>query len=335
MTTVAILAFVVVILMTGLVKNITQLASPPKQPSETIAQDPRLYNQLRLASSQIGAVETAQAKSGVAVVSITPLEQELASARVDLESTDPSHAQSLLTHLQGQLETTDVKLAASAAGIQPPANPASLNVPIVLYHQPPTDFVTQMDILQQRGYTTITLDQLAAALIGKGTLPSKPVVITFDDGLASQLPAAGFLAIHHMKATFFIIDGGAASDYCIGANRHPGPCGNAYLTWSQIKQLDRNPLFTIASHTVDHLDLAQQTPAVQEYQIISGKQQLEQELGHRVDDFAYPYGDFNATTLSLVHQAGFIAAVTTTPGTTQTANSLLTLSRIRATYNLP
>jgi peptidoglycan/xylan/chitin deacetylase (PgdA/CDA1 family) len=107
------------------------------------------------------------------------------------------------------------------------------------------------------------------------------------------------------------------------------------MTWDQLRTLDHNRLFTIASHTVDHLDLAQQTPDVQRFEIFEGKHQLEEQLGHSVSDFAYPYGAFNGVTLSLVHQAGFTAAVTTVPGTVQTADSLLTLRRIRSTYNLP
>lgn len=335
MTFVAVAAIAAILITAGLIKNISGLANPPRRPSETTAPAPKAYDQLRSVSAQVSTLEATQTAANVNLVNTAPLEQELANAQVDLESNDTGQAASLLNQLQGQLSTINTKLAVSSAGVQLPANPASLNVPILVYHDPPTDFGQQMELLQQRGYTTTTLDELAEALVGKATLPPKPVIITFDDGLESQLPAAALLAGRHMKATFFIIDGGVASNYCIGANRHPGPCGNAYLSWAQIKQLDRNPLFTIASHTVDHLDLAQQTPAVQSFQIISGKQQLEQHLGHQVDDFAYPYGAFNATTLALVHQAGFIAAVTTVPGTIQTADSLLTLKRIRATYDLP
>lgn len=335
MTLVAAVGIAVALLVASVIRSVVAPTTPSQQPSETAVPNARLDQQLQTASGQVSSLEASQTKAGVNLIDTSQLEQELANTQVDLESNKVGTAQSSLAHLRQQLAADNTKLAVSMAETQPPADPASLNVPIVLYHDPPTDFGYQMNLLQERKYTTITLDQLATALVGKGTLPPKPVVVSFDDGLESQLPAAALLASRHMKATFFIIDGGAASNYCIGAGRHPGPCGNAYLTWAQVKQLDHNPLFTIASHTVDHLDLAQQTPAVQSFEIISGKQQLEQELGHRVDDFAYPYGDFNATTLSLVHQAGFIAAVTTVPGTTQTADSLLTLKRVRATYDLP
>jgi len=233
------------------------------------------------------------------------------------------------------------KVAMVAAKMAPPPvvpnTPplANVNVPILIYHKPPTDFDTQMGILQQRGYTTITIDEMVAAMQGHGNLPAKPVIITFDDGFEAQQTAVPYLEAHHLKATFFIIDGGAASNYCIGANRTNASCGDAYMHWNEIQQLSRNPLFTIGSHTVDHLDLAEQTAAVQWFQIDQGKLELEHEIGHSVDDFAYPDGGYTATTLALVHQAGFAAAVTTNPGTIQSASGLLTLSRIRSTYDLP
>lgn len=325
----------------SVIASIERLTGPPAKPSETVPLNRAAYAELRAASTKLSTLEAAQQKSGSDVIDTAPLEQQLAKVQVALESRDGASARALLKQLDAELAVGGTKVAAaSAAAAADPSTPAasvaSVDVPIIFYHKPPDDFGAQMDILQQRGYTTVALDQVAAALTSQAPLPAKPVVITFDDGFADQMGAATYLAAHGLKATFFIIDGGAASNYCIGANRHQGAsCGDAYLTWDQIKTLDHNPLFTIASHTIDHLDLPAQTPDVQAFQIIQGKHQLEQHLGHRVDDFAYPYGDFDATTLGLVHQAGFIAAVTTVPGTTQTADALLTLKRIRDTYSLP
>ena len=46
----------------------------------------------------------------------------------------------------------------------------------------PEDFEWQMKYLVDHGYHSITLDELYAFLEGKGTLPERPVLITFDDG---------------------------------------------------------------------------------------------------------------------------------------------------------
>jgi peptidoglycan/xylan/chitin deacetylase (PgdA/CDA1 family) len=173
-------------------------------------------------------------------------------------------------------------------------------------------------------------------------LPAKPVIITFDDGFADQMQAFALLKAYQMKATFYIIDGGPGSQWCIGAGRRyndpsqpPSGCGDAYLTWDQVRQLDASGLITIGSHTIDHPDLPTETAAQQEAEIAGGKAELEAEIGHKVTDFAYPYGDYNQTTINIVKAAGFLTAVTTTPGTLQPPSSRYTLDRIRSTYDLP
>jgi len=163
-----------------------------------------------------------------------------------------------------------------------------------------------------------------------------------DDGFADQMNAFALLQTYQMKATFYIIDGGPDSQWCIGANRRYNDpsqpstgCGDAYLDWDQIRQLDTSGLITIGSHTIDHPNLASETPDQQRSEIIGGKTELEQELGHPVRDFAYPYGSYDSTTIAIVKEAGFATAVTTAPGTLQSINNRYTLTRIRATYDLP
>ncbi|MBQ7630655.1 MAG: polysaccharide deacetylase family protein, partial [Selenomonadaceae bacterium] len=51
-----------------------------------------------------------------------------------------------------------------------------------VYNVPPEEFAAQLDYLQQKGYTTITLQEFMRAKHGKITLPENPVVLTFDDG---------------------------------------------------------------------------------------------------------------------------------------------------------
>ncbi len=346
------------LLIVALALNITQLQGMSSQPTGDEPSNHYSYGQLRDLRAQASALEAAQAQAGVQVSPADGLNQELAAIQISLESGNRSEAKQLMAQLKQELTADEPKLTAAisakqaadaataaaakaahaaalaAAAPRTPAT-ASANVPILIYHKPPDDFDAQMEVLQQRGYTTITLDLLAAALHGHASLPPKPVIITFDDGFEAQESVIPYLEAHNLKAAFFIIDGGAVSNYCIGANRSNASCGDAYMSWDEIRQLDQNPLFTIGSHTVDHLDLAQQPVAVQQFQIDQGKQQLEQQLGHSVDDFAYPDGGYTNTTLNLVSQAGFVTAVTTNPGTIQSAGGLLTLSRIRATYYLP
>ena len=52
------------------------------------------------------------------------------------------------------------------------------------------DFHQQMDWLDQHGYQAVTLEQVEAAWYHGGTLPPKPVVLSFDDGYRPQFTYA-------------------------------------------------------------------------------------------------------------------------------------------------
>ncbi len=215
-------------------------------------------------------------------------------------------------------------------------------VPIVMYHTTPANFDAQLIHLERRGYTTVDFGQVTAALGGGAALPDKPVVITFDDGFEDQMRAFEMLQRHHMKATFYIINGGEASQWCIGAGRRYGDpaqpaegCGDDYLTWDQVRQLDRSGLVTIGGHTLDHTNLPALPPDQQRLEITASKLDIEAQIGHSIHDFAYPYGSFDAVTMALVQEAGYTTAVTTTAGIYQSLSSLYTLPRIRDAMTLP
>jgi peptidoglycan/xylan/chitin deacetylase (PgdA/CDA1 family) len=227
----------------------------------------------------------------------------------------------------------------SETKLQPPAG--ALNIPILMYHKTPADFEAQMMALKGRGYETVSMDTVALALKG-GPLPAKPVVITFDDGFADQMQAYDILKRHGMRATYYIINAGERSQWCIGAGRRygdplqpAGGCGDAYMSWDQVRELDRSGIIEIAAHTIDHADLPMLTADEQRAELADSKAGLERELGHAVRHVAYPYGAFDATTIQLAHEVGFETAVTTIAGTWQTPGHEYELVRVRDPYALP
>lgn len=240
-----------------------------------------------------------------------------------------SHAARLVQQAHNQLN------AVSQGGIAYAA-PSGITVPILMYHKTPDDFEAQLQHLIQKGYTTISLNRLVGALKAGASLPPKPVILTFDDGFSDQLRAFELLKQYNMKATFYIMPGGGASDWCIGANRQAGkPCGDAYLNWNEIKMLDASGVVTIESHTQDHADLSAQNHEQLNFQLIQSKQEIEAHLGRKLHHLAYPYGSFNNDTIAAVQNAGYLSAVTTRPGTTHSIASLFTLDRVRDAYALP
>ena len=95
--------------------------------------------------------------------------------------------------------------------------PESVNVPILMYHHiddtggadaviSQAAFRHQMDVLQESGYTPVSFDDLMAYVDGEGTLPERPVCITFDDGYESTYERAfPVLREYRFPATVFVI----------------------------------------------------------------------------------------------------------------------------------
>ena len=312
---------------------------------------------------KLGELEDEQTKSGVKAVSDETAQASLTAIQVDLNMSNLKKARRDLKKLESEVAVwrgqyalvlaakqqadaqalAAAKIAGQSTGVASGVRNSNeyLQVPILIYHDTPGDFENQLQNLLAKGYHAIDLDAFVNASHG-GALPSKPVVITFDDGFADQMRAFSILQKYSMKAIYYIIDGGPASNWCIGAGRQyglasqpPSGCGDQYLSWNQIRELDASGLITIAAHTINHRNLAALSAEDQRYEIVSGKAQLEAELGHAVRHFAYPYGGYNSTTLAIVQQAGFATAVSTIPGLQQSKSDLFTLRRVRTAYGLP
>ncbi len=213
--------------------------------------------------------------------------------------------------------------------------PGTFVLPIVMYHKPPANFAEQMEVLKNKGYTTVHMNDVASFIAGRAKLPPKAAVITFDDGFAVQKDVMGILQKNNQKATLYLIEGGGMSHYCIGLLRKNTACGDAYLSVQDVKNMLSSNLIEIGDHTVDHPNMAALSQADQQFQIITNKAFLEQTFGVPITTFAYPYGNYNGTTVRLLKQDGFLTAVTTQPGVVQSFDEPLLLRRIRSTLELP
>jgi len=186
---------------------------------------------------------------------------------------------------------------------------------------PPAAFRAQMQYLADHGFHVIPLHQAVVAIQKHSGLPSKPVVLTFDDGYADFFSTAvPILQSHGFTATSFVISGRMG--------------WGGYMTPNQIVAADGMG-FTIAAHTVDHVALAAQVPSRASWEIKQSKLTLEALLGHPVLDFAYPYGSFNMYDMAQAKSLGFETAVSTLSGTWHSAGQLFQLSRTRVGGGLP
>lgn len=86
-----------------------------------------------------------------------------------------------------------------------------------------------------------------------------------------------------------------------------------YMTWKEVRSLDRHPLITIGAHSKSHAFLPSLSPIQALREIRGSKLELEERLDHIVPCFSYPYGGNNRVTRFLVTLSGFRFAFSTEP----------------------
>jgi peptidoglycan/xylan/chitin deacetylase (PgdA/CDA1 family) len=245
-------------------------------------------------------------------------------------TTSPARGRSERSATRRSRAKRTVLVRRSVARLEPPrgASVRTVHVPVLTYHrvhtmpavgQPdlivdPANFAAELKALHDGGYHTISQAQLFHALYEGQPLPSKPVLISVDDGYVDDVRTIlPDLERWHMVATFFVIT---------GRMTEPG-----FLDASQIRELDRAGM-DVGDHTAHHVDLRLLTPSQLQAETAGSRKRLETVLGHPVYFFAYPFGYFSDRVVQAVHDAGFTMAYTTQGGTTESTASPLTMPRI-------
>jgi biofilm PGA synthesis lipoprotein PgaB len=218
----------------------------------------------------------------------------------------------------------------------------AVDVPVLVYHDirdvPGVDeyvvtgqmFREQMGFLKRQGYQPISLRHYAEAAAGKSSLPEKPVLLSFDDGLVSFRDIAmPVLAGYGFPAVLSVVTG------WIDGRQVPSEYRNRLLSWEQLQSVSRSPLVEILSHTDDlHRGIPANpqgnlTPAsiTRRYDPVSGLyeteaafrsriradlvhsvKRLRAELGKGPTGIAWPYGFYDqvlaeeATALGMRYQ---------------------------------
>jgi peptidoglycan/xylan/chitin deacetylase (PgdA/CDA1 family)/glycosyltransferase involved in cell wall biosynthesis len=103
------------------------------------------------------------------------------------------------------------------------------------------------------------------------------------------------------------------------------------MTAEEIRQLASRPGHAIGSHTEHHLALTTQSRETRRCEVVADKTALEQAIGRPVSIFSYPYGDYDAGVVSVVREAGFLAAVTVDAGLVSAGSDRLMLPRYEVT----
>jgi peptidoglycan/xylan/chitin deacetylase (PgdA/CDA1 family) len=86
------------------------------------------------------------------------------------------------------------------------------------------------------------------------------------------------------------------------------------MTWDQIRELDRSGLATIGNHSVNHINLSLMSREGAFEEMKRGKCRIEEQIGHSVDHFCYPFGAVGRREFNLAGKLGFKTCTTCRPG---------------------
>jgi len=172
-----------------------------------------------------------------------------------------------------------------------------------------------MALLTQKGYATISIEDLVSAFEGTRQLPPKPIILTFDDGYKDNFEYAyPILKKYSFQGTFFIVTG------LVGTK--------GYLTWDDIGEMAKGGMF-IEAHGSTHVDLTLLSNDGIAQQVTEAMQAFQTHIHAIPRVYCYPAGKFNQTVINILREKGYRAAVSTRYGCVHYQDDLFQLRRVR------
>lgn len=114
------------------------------------------------------------------------------------------------------------------------------------------------------------------------------------------------------------------------ANSTPeGRPNDRALSPDELISLEEGGLVEVGAHTVSHPVLSALPAAAQSDEIMQGRVQLEDILGHAVSHFSYPHGRYTAETVALVKRSAFTSACSSRKGLVNPDTDSFQLPRIQ------
>lgn len=183
---------------------------------------------------------------------------------------------------------------------------------ILLYHHisnetPPSTSVSpeifrrHLEYLDSGKFNVLPLSKIVHIVSQGGSLPDRTVAITFDDAYRSLLDQAiAMLAEKKYPFTVFVNTEAVDREY------------SSSLTWRELKQLlDAGGEIGSHSHTHDHLVRQLPGETKQDWlvrvagDIQTAHRRIREELGIKVEMFAYPFGEHTSELRQLINSLGY------------------------------
>ena len=206
---------------------------------------------------------------------------------------------------------------------------SGIKLPVVMYHQLTKSesragryvlmleqFEKDLKFLKKKGYETVTVQQLVDFSNGKGNLPEKCVMLTFDDGCETLYEyALPLLEEYGFTAVGFAV--GTLADYYTEIDDHNLNYSN--LNWVEIREMCKGGIVDIQSHSYDlHRNTSSRSGAKkkkgetleQYYEFLSEdvakmKEKMIENTGGQPIAFAYPFGSYSSESTEILKNLGF------------------------------
>jgi peptidoglycan/xylan/chitin deacetylase (PgdA/CDA1 family) len=202
-------------------------------------------------------------------------------------------------------------------------------VPVLMYHLIQSDYAgipdrdlyvgartfhRQMEFLRRHGFQAVTLSQVEDAWSHRGTLPRRPIVLTFDDGYRSQYKAA-FPLLRRMRWPGVLDLAGLNLQWSGG------------LSPAMVKRMIAAG-WELASHTISHVNLTAASPSRLRYEVAVSRRLYRRWFHVPVHNFCYPSGSYDRRVQAAVKRAGYRGALAVSPGLARRSQRYA-LNRIR------
>lgn len=215
---------------------------------------------------------------------------------------------------------------------------SSVDVPIIMYHAvssvesmqgdyviSPEEFEKDLKYLNEQKYTTVFVSDLTEYVNVSGTLPEKPIVLSFDDGYYNNyLYAYPLLKKYNCKAVISPIA------YYSELYSQNGEENEQYThcTWDQIREMDESGLVEIGNHTYNMHSYGKGRngigrmcgESIENYQtaiktdIEQAQSIIEKNTDIKCEIFAYPFGIWCDSSLEVLKDMNFKAVLTVESG---------------------
>lgn len=218
------------------------------------------------------------------------------------------------------------------------------------------DLIQQFSWLRDHGYHVVSLDAILAARHNGPPLPSKAILLTFDDGYRSMYTRVfPLLKLFHYPAVLALV-GEWLEDHADGKVFYGDRWlpREQFVTWAQVREMQNSGLVEIASHS-HHLHKGLVTnaqgsmppaaiaraydAATRSYEddtayftriytdLVQNSTVIERHTGIKPRVMVWPYGAYTMPAVAAAHAAGMPITMTLEPGANTPAQPLARIRR--------